>query len=196
MVADTHYGNIYDEENAQKLVHQINSLSGEIVLIPGDFFDGPKIDFIKVANEFSNIQAPYGVIFSNGNHEEYRNTEGMLQALEKAHIQILNNKKITLNGLNFAGVTYTATETEHGLRTMLDAMDIHPSEATILLKHKPSLQKVLESYPIDLVVSGHTHRGQMWPFSLIPRMIFGKYSYGFFEEGRLNSITTSGVGTW
>jgi predicted MPP superfamily phosphohydrolase len=45
MIADTHYGNIYDVDDARKLVEKINTLSGEVVIIPGDFFDGPIIDF-------------------------------------------------------------------------------------------------------------------------------------------------------
>lgn len=110
MVADTHYGNIYNKKSAQKLVQRINTLSGEIVIIPGDFFDGPKIDFEGIAQEFEKIQAPHGVIFANGNHEEYRNTGEMLTALEKSHITILNNKKIVLDGVVFAGVTYHASE--------------------------------------------------------------------------------------
>lgn len=193
MIADTHYGNIYDEKDAEKLVQTINTLSGDIVLIPGDFFDGPKIDFEKIARIFKNINTPYGTIFSNGNHEEYRNTESMLQALEKAHIQILNNKKVTLDGLTFVGVTYMRTESASGLTQALDELHLDPNTANILLKHKPSLQNTVAKYPIDLVVSGHTHRGQIWPFFLIPRLIFGKYSYGFSTDGRLNSITTSGV---
>lgn len=196
MIADTHYGNIYDENDARKLVHQINSLSGEIVLIPGDFFDGPKIDFVKVANEFRNVQAPYGVIFSNGNHEEYRNTDEILSALTGANITILNNKKETINGLTFAGVTYHTTETESGLVATLEVLNLEKDTPTILLKHKPTFHKIIETYPINLVVSGHTHHGQIWPFSLITDVIYGKYAYGFYKDNSLYSITTSGVGTW
>ena len=102
MIADTHYGNIYDQDDAAKLIKTINSLSGDIVIIPGDFFDGPMIDFEKVAREFDAITAPGGILFANGNHEEYRNTDSMMRALEKSKITIINNTKTEVNGMVFA----------------------------------------------------------------------------------------------
>lgn len=101
MVSDTHYGNIYGVSDARELVKKINTLHPDIVLIPGDFFDGPKIDFRAISDEFKKIEAPHGVLFANGNHEEYRNTTGMLEALSGAHIQILNNRMIEIDGIRF-----------------------------------------------------------------------------------------------
>jgi len=196
MIADTHYGNIYNKEDARKLVETINTLSGEVVIIPGDFFDGPKIDFSEVADEFKNIQAPYGVLFANGNHEEYRNTEDILNSLEKSGIQILNNKKIEIDGMNFIGVTYHTTESLSWLTTALNSLELEKGKSNILLKHKPTLIENLTKYPIDLVVSGHTHRGQMFPFSIIPDIIYGRYAYGMNTLENLTAITTSGVGSW
>lgn len=120
MVSDNHYGHIYGVSDARKLVTRINTLHPDIVLIPGDFFDGPKIDFRAITQEFKNIQAPHGVLFANGNHEEYRNTEGMLEALSAAHIQLLNNRMIEIDGVQFAGVSYHDTETASGLTRELD----------------------------------------------------------------------------
>lgn len=195
MVADTHYGNIWGKASAEKLVERINSLSPEIVLLPWDLFDGPEIDFFDALRPFTSIQAPKGVLFANGNHEEYRNTEAMLDAMSRTDtIHNLNNRSVTIDGLTFAGVTYRSSDTASGLVATLDAMQL--SWSTILLKHKPTLHTTLMKYPIALVVSGHTHRGQMWPFSLITDMIYGKYSYGQNIDGTMNSITTSGVGSW
>lgn len=79
---------------------------------------------------------------------------------------------------------------------MLDSLSLESSKPTILLKHKPTLHDTLQKYPIDLVVSGHTHRGQLWPFTYIPDLIYGKYVYGYNQDASLQSITTSGVGSW
>lgn len=196
MIADTHYGNIYDSDDARKLVHQLNTLSGSIVIVPWDFFDGPKIDFQSVANEFRSIQAPHGTYFVNGNHEEYRNTSEMLSAITQAGIHILNDATVTIDGIAFAGVTYQATENREWLIQALNSLNLNKDVPVILLKHKPTLHDVIGDYPIDLVVSGHTHYGQMWPFSLITRAIYGKYAYGYVSSWSLQSVTTSGVGTW
>ena len=93
-------------------------------------------------------------------------------------------------------MSYHDTETPLGLTRVLDGLSLDPDMPTILLKHKPTLHTILSGYPIDLVVSGHTHRGQMWPFALITDLIYGKYVYGLSVDGNTSSITTSGVGTW
>jgi uncharacterized protein len=196
MIADTHYGNIYNKKEAKSLVNTINTIAPNIVLIPWDFFDGPTIDFTWVAKEFSSIKAPYGILFSNGNHEEYRNTTPILAALEKANIKILNNKKLTIEGINFIGVTYHDTETISWLQRKLESIWIDKKAPNILLKHKPTLHKVAENYGIDVMVSGHSHKGQMFPFSLIAWSVYGKYVYGINTDKTLTSITTSGVWTW
>jgi uncharacterized protein len=217
MIWDTHYGNIYGVDTARRLVERINSLSPEIVLIPGDFFDGPPIDYLSIVKQFTNITAPRGILFSNGNHEEYRNTPQILEAmshpvddivdtsettliqkmLHSTHtIAVLNNAKVEIDGMIFAGVTYHDTETATWLETNLNTLDLDSSKPTILLKHKPTLHDTLEKYSIDLVVSGHTHSGQMWPFSLVTYAIYGKYVYGQVVQNGLTAITTSGVGSW
>lgn len=196
LISDTHYGNIYGKKHAQKLVDMINSLNPEIVLIPWDFYDGPITDYIWVAEIFRGIHAPHGVYFSNGNHEEYGDVDTMIHALEKWNIHILNNKMITLNGITLAGVTYHNTETAEDLKKELDTLSLSEDQPVILLKHKPTLHKILLDYPIDLVVSGHTHKWQMWPFSWMSYMMFGKYAYGKSVDGDMTSITSSGVGTW
>lgn len=174
MIGDTHYGNIYGIRTAKKLVERINKISPEIVLIPGDFFDGPPINYLNIVKQFSHINAPRGILFSNGNHEEYRNTPQILDAmshpiddivdisstsviqkiLHSTHtIAVLNNDKVELDGMVFAGVTYHDTETALGLQKNLDKLDLDTTKPTILLKHKPTLHATLEKYPIDLVVS-------------------------------------------
>ena len=167
--------------------------------------------------QFTNITAPRGLLFSNGNHEEYRNTPQILEAmshpvddivdisptsviqkiLHSTHtIAVLNNAKVEIDGIVFAGVTYHDTETSAGLEKNLDTLHLDRSKPTILLKHKPTLHSTLEKYPIDLVVSGHTHSGQMWPFSLVTYFVYGKYVYGQVIQNGLTAITTSGVGSW
>lgn len=133
MIGDTHYGNIYGVKTARRLVKKINALSPEVVLIPGDFFDGPLIDYNSIVKEFGYINTPHGVLFANGNHEEYthtkeilktiknpvfgkrkpKSTEALTNTLSSCHqeITVINNEKIEIEGIIFAGVTYHETET-------------------------------------------------------------------------------------
>ncbi len=97
MFSDTHYGYIHSTKSAERLVKLVNSLNPDIVLIPGDFFDGPKIDFGEITDILAKIRSKEGIYFANGNHEEYQNTEFMLQALENAGVHILNNRVATVD---------------------------------------------------------------------------------------------------
>ena len=218
MIGDTHYGNIYGVKTARRLVKKINSLSPEVVLIPGDFFDGPLIDYNSIVKEFGYINTPHGVLFANGNHEEYthtkeilktiknpvfgkrkaNSTEALTNTLANCHqeITVINNEKIEIEGITFAWVTYHETETVEWLTKQLNLLDLDENKPTILLKHKPTLHSTIEKYPIDLVVSGHTHQAQMWPFSIVTYMIYGKYVYGKVVQNGLTAITTSGVWSW
>jgi hypothetical protein len=94
MVADTHYGNIYGIPEARALVNRINALDAEVVLIPGDFFDGPLIDYASIVAEFQHIQAPHGVYFANGNHEEYTHSQQIIKSI-KNPINTLHRKTPT-----------------------------------------------------------------------------------------------------
>ncbi len=180
MIADTHYGNVYGVHDAKNLIKRINKLSPEIVLIPGDFFDGPLIDYTAIVSEFGNIQAPHGILFANGNHEEYTHTKTILKSIKhpilrirklapnkklheslqecKQEITVINNEKIEIDGIVFSGVTYHDTETSDGLIRNLDILKLEEEKPNILLKHKPTLHTTIAKYPIDLVVSGHTHK--------------------------------------
>lgn len=218
MIADTHYGNIYGARDARYLVKRINKLSPEIVLIPGDFFDGPFIDYSSVVSEFWDIQAPHGVLFANGNHEEYTHTKTILKSIKhpilrirkpasndrlheslqksQQEITVINNEKIEIDGLVFAGVTYHDTETPDWLIKNMNHLKLDETKPTILLKHKPTLHTTLENYPVDLVVSGHTHKWQFFPLSLIMKAVYGKYVHGKVEKNNQTAITTCWVGTW
>jgi len=124
MIADTHYGNIYGLREARTLVKRINQLNPEVVLIPGDFFDGPLIDYESIVEEFQHIRAPHGVYFANGNHEEYTHSKQIIKTIKNPintihrrvptehlqksfqngdqHIIVLNNNKIEIDGMIIA----------------------------------------------------------------------------------------------
>lgn len=186
---------MHGEYGAGLLVEKVNAIQPDLVLIPGDLFDGPSIDFQSIANIVNNIQAP--VFFANGNHEEYRNTAEMMRAIEGTHFEILNDRTLSFSGVNISGVSYHNTRTSEQLHSVLQ--NIHPANngnINILLKHVPTGHDIIQNFGYDLVVSGHTHRGQMWPFTWITDSMYGKYVYGLSQDNSLYSLTTSGVGNW
>lgn len=194
LIADTHYGYVFGENSAKNLVTKINEINPEFVIIAGDFFDGPKIDFEKIAKIFDNVKVP--IFYTNGNHEEYSNTDEILSAITKTKIQILNNEITDFGSLQIAGVTYHENKDENNFEKILETIRPSENKPSILIKHEPKWHNISEKFGFDLVVSGHTHRGQMWPFSYIPEKIYGKYVYGLVKDKTQYALTTSGVGDW
>lgn len=195
LLADTHYGYIFGENAARNLVTKINEIQPEFVLIAGDFFDGPWIEnYGDIAKIFNNVESP--VFYANGNHEEYANTDMILKAIGDSKIQILNNKIIDFQGIQIAGVSYHDNKKANDFTKILEQIRPNPNSPSILMKHEPTEHEISEKFGFDLMVSGHTHHGQMWPFILITDKIYGKYSHGISKDTTQWAITSGGVGNW
>lgn len=193
LASDTHYGRIFTATDAERLARALNATDADIVLIPGDLFDGPLMDYEAVAAALDTIEKP--VFYAVGNHEEYRNTEAMLAALQKTDFHILINRAEMWQDVHIAGVNYHENRSAESLRHTLESIGAPSNDAfSILLRHEPTHINTAHQAGYDLVVSGHTHKGQMWPFSLVTRYIYGKYFYGINESDGKYAVTTSGVG--
>lgn len=197
LVADTHFGNVRGAGSAKKFAALISAQHPEAVVIPGDFFDGPPADYETPAKIIGQINAPKGIYFSTGNHEEFRpDDSAYLEALKAGGIKILYNQMVEVNGLQLIGVTFKNSNNVDSLKNLLAAIPYDKNKPSILLKHAPLALAGAAESGISMEVSGHTHKGQMWPLSLITKWMFKGYDYGIKNFGQMIQITTSGAGTW
>mgnify|MGYP003874139107 CR=1 FL=1 len=196
LVSDTHFGNMRGTASSRKLTEKINELSPDLVFIPGDYYDGPLAKYEEIATEMKNVKAPLGVFFSTGNHEEFREPSPYTNALKKAGIKVLNNEKENVEGVDIIGTTYMNSNSYEQLLQTLRKIGIEENKPSILLKHAPFAPAGAADAGISLMLSGHTHLGQQWPFNLITRQIFKEATYGRYSAGTMQGITTSGYGTW
>lgn len=195
--ADTHLGNVRGAWFIRRTADLVNAQQPELVLIPGDYFDGPPADYPLLAKEMaSRIHAPQGIYFTSGNHEEFRESQAYLDALTAAGVKTINNQKLELNGLQIVGTDYFGNNTDAGLAKTLAGMQLDRLKPSIMLKHAPLAVKAAAEAGISLMLSGHTHRGQMWPLGYLTSWIHKGFDYGQHEYNGLTVITTSGVGTW
>jgi hypothetical protein len=111
-------------------------------------------------------------------------------------MRVLNNEKVTVDGLHIAGVPNGDSHNPIRLRANLESLHLNPDEASILLNHMPSRLPIVERAGVSLQLSGHTHVGQLFPFNWLTRRVFGKFTYGLQRFGRLQVYTSSGAGTW
>ncbi len=116
--------------------------------------------------------------------------------MTRAGIKVLNNEKVTVDGLHIAGVPFGDSTSPIRLRAILEGLNLSPNEATILLNHMPSKLPIVERAGVSLQLSGHTHGGQFIPFTWLTRRIFGKFTHGLHRFGNLQVYTSTGAGTW
>lgn len=195
-VSDIHLGSIRREDFAQKIADKINGLKPDAVFIGGDLFDGGTIDLDDFTVPFSKVSPPDGIYFITGNHEEFRDDTAYLNAVRQAGIKILDGERLTVHGLQIAGVDWKDSEDKSKYAAALDKLDLNPDMPSILLKHSPDNLTQAAAKGISLELSGHTHRGQVFPFNLIVEMVYGEYRYGLREFQKMQVYTSSGVGTW
>ncbi len=194
--SDLHLGNINGVRFARRIAAMAQSLTPDIIFIPGDLFDGTKANPDTQAGPLYALAPPFGIYFVSGNHEEFGGEAHYVQALRHAGLRVLDNERVTIDGLQVVGVPYHSSTYPMGLRIFLEGLHLKDGGASILLQHVPNRLPVVEAAGVNLQLSGHTHGGQMFFFTVITRRAFGKFTYGLQRFGDLQVYTSSGAGTW
>lgn len=196
LVSDIHLGPINGARFLRRIVSRITRLQPDIVFIVGDLFDGNKVKVDELTSPWKGLSASLGSYFVTGNHEEFSNPAAYLQAIADSGVRVLNNEKVIVDGLQVVGVNDRDLSNPERLRNLLEAADLTPRQPSILLAHTPNRLDVAEKAGISLQLSGHTHGGQIFPFTWFTRKIFGEHTYGLKRFGELITYTSSGAGTW
>lgn len=196
VASDFHLGHINGLRFSRRIVALAARLQPDIIFLPGDFFDGVKVEPDKLAAPFKVLAPPWGVYFSTGNHDEFGDSARYIAALTRVGIKVLADEKVDVDGLQILGVPYHETTYPMRLRATLEGLRINRDRASILLSHVPNRLPIAEEAGIRLQLSGHTHGGQLFPFTWLTQRVFGKFTYGLNAFGNLQVYTSYGAGTW
>lgn len=196
LVSDMHLGHVRGRGFTQRIVHMLLRLRPDVVFITGDLFDGTSANLESVTKPWLHLAPPLGAFFVAGNHEEFSGHSKYLDAVRKSGIRVLDNEKVSLDGLDLVGVHHGALVHSETFRSILRKASLDPNRPSILLAHAPDQLRIAEEEGISLQLSGHTHRGQFFPWTWITSRIYGRFVYGLKRLGRLLVYTTSGAGTW
>jgi predicted MPP superfamily phosphohydrolase len=202
MVSDIHIGNVIDGERVRKMVDKINELNPDLVLMVGDIIDSelePFLDY-NIKDIFKDIKSVHGVYAVLGNHEGFGgNTERIVEAYEAAGLKVLEDEVVLVNdSIYIAGRVDVSTTTSKRInrKSVKDILSkVDKKKPIIIMDHQPLEFDKVQAAGVDLMVSGHTHRGQLAPINLITSRIF-ELDYGYMKKGSLNVIVSSGYGTW
>jgi uncharacterized protein len=196
MVSDLHLGHVRNTGFLRRIVRKLSQLHPDVLFIPGDMYDGTAANLERLAKTWTEFSAPLGSYFITGNHEQFFSPSRYLDAVRQSGIRVLENEKLVLDGLQIVGVHYHDSVNVERFRSILRQVDLDRNVASILLVHNPNRLPVAAEAGISLQLSGHTHRGQFFPFTAIVFWIYGKYAYGLNRFGDLTVSTSCGVGTW
>lgn len=196
LISDLHLGHVRNYRFVRRVAGRLARLGPEIVFIGGDLYDGTAGDFERLARPWKHYSAPLGVFYIAGNHEEFYSHAEYLPALQHTCIRVLNNEKLEIEGLQLVGVHYRDARDPEHYRGILRRAAIDRNRASILLLHAPVQLAVAAAEGISLQLSGHTHGGQFFPYTLIAKRVWGRFIYGLNRVGNLQVYTTYGVGTW
>lgn len=196
LVTDTHLGHIKGYRFLSRLVGMLRQLKADVVFISGDLFDGTHVDAERLVSPWRQLRPRFGSYFVTGNHEEFSDPRKYLEAIERSGIHVLRNEKVNLDGLQVVGVPYHDTANAKHFQEILENAKLDRKRASVLLAHAPNELPIAEKEGISLQLSGHTHGGQMFPFTWFTSRIFGDYTYGLKRFGDLMVYTSCGAGTW
>ncbi len=198
-VCDVHIGKSLGKEFLDSIVKDINSLNADIVVIVGDLVDlkvdkiGDKLDSLK------EIKSRFGVYFVSGNHEYFHGVEDICEHLRSLHVRVLENESVVIDKvINLAGITDLIGRRFAILEPDLPKalLQTDSNLPTVLLAHQPKITKELKNEKIDLILSGHTHGGQIFPFGLLV-LLDQPYLSGLYQHSENTQIFVSnGAGYW
>jgi len=196
LVTDLHLGPLSGPDFLRRVLTRLRNLKPDAVFISGDMFDGPTIGLDQLVAPWREFSTSRGIFYVTGNHDEFAERSIYLDAVRRVGIRVLNNEKVSLDGLQVVGVHDSEAGDPTELREILRQVQIDRQHPSILLAHRPVNLSVAEEEGISLQLSGHTHGGQIWPWNLLVSRIYGRFGHGLSRLGKLQVYTSYGAGTW
>jgi uncharacterized protein len=196
-LSDIHYGPFFDQLRLDNLVDQVNTLNPDLILLGGDYVDGGSEYINPVFKSLSRLKAPLGVYAVLGNSDPQYLT---LKTIKTSGISYIGNKGIWIkqNGskIRLGGVGDFNNGNQFQRAT---TATVNTNDFVILLTHNPDYFPEVDKSKIDVVLSGHTHGGQVTFFGLwapVVRSIYGqRYRTGIIMEDNTTLIVSNGIGT-
>ena len=191
-ISDVHVGPLLRKDWVGHVVDRILDLSPDLVAITGDLVDGRVSELEEHVEPLARLRPKHGVYFTTGNHEYYSGVEEWLAYLPSLGIRPLRNERVEIApGLDLAGIDDPTGAPD--LPRALEGRD--PSRALVLLAHQPRQFTEAARRGVSLTLSGHTHGGQIWPFSWLVALV-QPYLAGLHRRGDSQLYVSRGTGFW
>ncbi len=198
-LSDLHLGSLLGERWLARRIAQVESLSPDLVVVTGDLVDGEARAVEPLAPVLRTLTAPLGVWGVTGNHEYYAGLEKCLSVLAAGGIRVLRDEWAeAAPGVVLSGVDDLTARRQLGLdgRVLDGAFNGVPKDAVVVhLSHSPLLVREAAARGARLMLSGHTHGGQLWPFVYLSAIPY-PFQAGRYEVDGMTLVVSRGTGTW
>jgi hypothetical protein len=201
-ISDMHIGGLIDENFVQKTVETINALDVDFITITGDLTDAPIEQIEKSVSHLKNLKSKFGTFYIVGNHEYFHGIENTIAYLKTIGVVVLENSSCVIgrenDKFNIAGLyDYFGYRNEKFIPDIPKVISqIDKTLPILLLAHQPKQTEKLENLKPNLILSGHTHGGQIFPFQYLIRLQ-QPYLKGLYEISKKEAIyVNSGIGFW
>jgi uncharacterized protein len=192
-LSDLHLGTSIGPRWLKARVAQTQALNPDLILVLGDVFEGHNRPEEADIKELQALRAPLGVWGVEGNHERYG---GSSSPLDEAGVHMLRNElAVPAPGLVLAGRLEAGRRITGDSTTAWEPPPYRPKGALILLSHIPNQTQAAARAGTGLMLSGHTHGGQVWPFGYLVQFAYPILN-GQIQIDGMTLIVTRGTGTW
>ncbi|MBU0483462.1 MAG: metallophosphoesterase [Proteobacteria bacterium] len=195
-MSDMHLGSQLGERWLASRIAQVKAERPDLVVLLGDIFEGHGPPEDQLITTFKQLTAPLGVWAVPGNHEFYGGDK--MKLFKEANFNLLNNSWAEIKpGLILAGVDDLTNRYRNGQGgdPISQALANRPAGATILLSHTPWQAEKAAAAGVGLMLSGHTHGGQIWPFGYLVQTRYPLLA-GRYKIDDMTAIVCRGTGTW
>ncbi|WP_363114183.1 metallophosphoesterase [Sulfurimonas sp. RIFOXYD12_FULL_33_39] len=199
-ISDIHIGGLINKEFIKDMVDKVNALNSDIVVITGDLIDVDILSAKETLYELTKLKSKYGTYYIVGNHEYFHGVEKIILHVKSLGIKVLENENVYIGedgrGFNLVGVyDLFGYRVKNHMPDLKKALLGKKESPTLLLAHQPKfIEEVYDN--VDLILSGHTHGGQLYPFKFLVGLQ-QPYISGLHQHNQnLQIYVSKGTGFW
>jgi len=198
--SDIHLGNTVGRKHLRRLVERVNAMNPDVILLPGDVLDDSIEPFLRnrMGEVLGQLKAKHGIYAVLGNHEYFGgHIERYVQEADKLGIRVLRDEIAEVaDSLYVVGRKDKTAESADGRADVAELTNgLDSSKPILMMDHQPTRFAQAADAGVDVMVSGHTHRGQFWPNHLFTRRLF-ELDWGYMRKGAMHVVVSSGFGSW
>lgn len=202
-LSDLHAGNTLGRGHVERLVEATNRAQPDLIAFTGDIADARPADIRDIVAPLRDLRAPHGVYYVTGNHDYYVGVDPWLEELGSLGIRVLRNERVSIgvgdDSFDLIGIDDHEAQgfgNGHGADLTRALHGSTPGRERVLLAHQPRQVSGAVKHDVGLVLSGHTHGGQIWPMHYAVQLQQGGYLSGRYLQDLTQMYVHRGSGYW